>query len=168
MMMRVKYLSTLKTGLFAAVVALGASFVGNAPAVAQTYVKAGVLTCSVSGGVGLIITSAKALNCTFVPDNRGPEHYTGTIRKFGLDIGATKGAVIVWAVLAPVSGLEAGGLGGTYGGVSAEASVVIGAGANVLVGGSNRTVALQPLSVQGQVGLNIAAGVTSMQLFYAP
>jgi len=166
--MRVKYLSTLKTGLFAAVVVLGASFAGNAPAQAQTYVKAGVLTCSVSGGVGLIITSSKALNCTFVPDNRGPEHYTGTIRKFGLDIGVTRGAVIVWAVLAPVSGLAPGALGGTYGGVSAEASVVIGAGANVLVGGSNRTIALQPLSVQGQVGLNIAAGVTSMELLYAP
>ncbi len=166
--MRVMYLSTLKTALLAVVLALGASFAGNAPAQAQTYVKAGVLTCSVSGGVGLIITSSKALNCTFVPDERGPEHYTGTIRKFGLDLGVTKGTVIVWAVLAPTQGIAPGALAGTYGGVSAEASVVVGGGANVLLGGSNRSVALQPLSVQGQVGLNIAAGVTSMVLYYAP
>jgi len=166
--MRVMHLSTLKTALLAAVLALGATVAGNAPAQAQTYVKVGVLTCSVSGGVGLIITSSKALSCTFVPDNRGPEHYTGTIRKFGLDLGVTKGAVIVWAVLAPTQGLAPGGLAGTYGGVSAEASVVVGGGANVLLGGSNRSVALQPLSVQGQVGLNIAAGITSMVLYSAP
>jgi len=161
-------LSTLRTALLAATV-IGASTVdGNAPARAQDYVKAGVLTCAVSGGVGLIITSLKTLDCTFVPDTRGPVHYVGTIRKFGVDIGVTSGAVIVWAVLSSVRGFAEGGLAGTYGGVSAEASLVVGAGANVLLGGSNRAFALQPLSVQGQIGINIAAGVTSMELTHAP
>jgi hypothetical protein len=168
MTMLAKRLSRLKTALLTAVL-IGAATVGaNAPARAQDYVKVGVLTCSVSGGVGLIITSSKALSCTFAPDTRGPEHYAGTIRKFGLDIGVTSGAVIVWAVLSSVHGVPVGALAGNYGGVSAEASVIIGGGANVLLGGSNRSFALQPLSVQGQVGLNIAAGITSLELFYAP
>jgi len=127
-----------------------------------------VLTCSVGGGIGLIITSSKPLDCTFVPDNRGPVHYVGTVRRFGLDIGVTRGAVIVWAVLSTVTGFPDGGLAGTYGGVSAEASLVVGAGANVLLGGSDRAFALQPLSVQGQVGVNIAAGVTQLELVHAP
>ncbi len=159
---------SFKSAVLAAVVAFATSFAGGAPAQAQTYVKLGVLTCNVGGGVGLIITSTKALSCSYAPNNRGPENYTGTVRKFGLDVGVTKGAVIVWAVLAPVAGIAPGGLAGTYNGISAEASVVVGAGANALLGGSNRTVALQPLSIQGQVGLNIAAGVTSMELFYQP
>jgi hypothetical protein len=138
------------------------------PAHAQDYVKAGVLTCAVRAGIGLIITSSKAMDCTFVPDNRGPEHYTGNIRKFGLDIGITGGTVIVWAVLSSVRGYQPGALGGDYGGVSAEATLVVGVGANVLLGGSNRSFALQPVSVQGQVGVNIAAGVTSLRLYYSP
>jgi hypothetical protein len=138
------------------------------PAQAQDYVKAGVLTCAVRGGIGLIITSSKQVDCTFVPDNRGAEHYAGNIRKFGLDIGVTGGTVIVWAVLSSVRGFQPGALGGDYSGVSAEASLVIGAGANVLLGGSSRSFALQPLSVQGQVGVNIAAGVTSLRLYYSP
>jgi hypothetical protein len=42
--------------------------------------------------------------------------------------------------------------------------LLAGLGANVLVGGSSQTVALQPLSVQGQIGLDIAAGVGSLDL----
>ena len=164
--MLVKHLPSLKAGFLTAAL-IAAGLVGDAaPARAQSFVKAGVLTCSVSGGVGLIITSSKALSCTFAPDFRGPEQYTGRIRKFGLDIGVTGEGVIVWVVLSAVEGIPAGALEGSYAGVSAEASVVIGAGANALLGGSNRSFALQPLSVQGQVGLNVAAGITSLQLVY--
>jgi hypothetical protein len=144
----------------------GALFLSEArPARAQSYLKAGVLTCAVSPGVGLLVTSSKSLSCTFVPDFRGPEYYGGTIRKVGIDIGITGATVIVWAVLSSVEGFPVGALAGTYGGVSAEATVGIGLGANVLVGGSNRAFALQPLSVQGQVGLDFAVGLTQVDLY---
>jgi len=135
------------------------------PARAQSYIKAGVLTCAVSPGIGLIITSSKSLSCTFVPELRGPEYYAGTIRKVGIDIGVTGATVIVWAVLSSVQGFPVGALAGTYGGVSAEATVGLGLGANVLLGGSNRNFALQPLSVQGQVGLDFAVGITQLELY---
>jgi len=127
-------------------------------------VQAGTLTCDISGGVGFIIGSQKALNCSFVPIAPGPpEFYAGVLSKLGIDIGATAGGVMVWAVYAPTS-RPAGALAGNYGGASAEATVGAGVGANVLVGGSNRTIQLQPLSVQGQTGLNVAAGVTGIEL----
>lgn len=131
---------------------------------AQSRVRAGVLDCDVSGGLGLIIGSQKAMACTFTPAQPGPrEAYQGTISKFGLDIGATAGGRMVWAVYAASSAQRAA-LAGTYVGASADASIGAGLGANVLVGGSNRTVALQPVSVQGQTGLNLAVGVTGLSL----
>jgi hypothetical protein len=126
--------------------------------------KVGTLSCDVSGGIGLIITSKKELTCMFTPSQPGPrEVYVGSISKFGLDLGATAGGEMVWAVYAP-STRRFGALAGTYGGATAEATVGAGLGANVLVGGSNRTVALQPISVQGQAGLNVAAGVAELRL----
>jgi Protein of unknown function (DUF992) len=126
--------------------------------------KAGTLTCDISGGIGLIITSHKDLTCMFTPSEPGPrEVYVGGISKFGLDLGATAGGEMVWAVYAPTT-RRFGALAGEYAGASAEATVGAGLGANVLVGGSNRTVALQPLSVQGQAGLNVAAGVAELIL----
>ena len=136
------------------------------PAMAQgrDRTKAGTLTCDISGGIGLIITSKKELTCMFTPSQPGPrEVYTGSITKFGLDLGATAGGEMVWAVFAP-SNRRFGALAGHYGGASAEATVGAGIGANVLVGGSERTVTLQPVSVQGQVGLNVAAGVAGLEL----
>lgn len=126
--------------------------------------KAGTLTCDISAGIGLIITSKKHLTCMFTPSQPGPrEVYTGSITKFGLDLGATAGGEMVWAVYAP-SNRRFGALAGHYGGATAEATVGAGVGANVLVGGSNRTVTLQPVSVQGQAGLNVAAGVAGIDL----
>ena len=126
--------------------------------------KAGTLTCDISAGIGLIITSKKAVTCMFTPSQPGPrEVYTGSITKFGLDLGATAGGEMIWAVYAPTN-RRLGALAGHYGGASAEATVGAGVGANVLVGGSNRTVILQPVSVQGQAGLNVAAGVAEIDL----
>lgn len=134
------------------------------PATAQDRARVGVLDCDVSGGIGLIIGSRKQMNCTFSPSGQGPrEAYAGSIGKFGLDVGATAGGRMVWAVYAATSGGPAA-LAGTYAGASAEASVGAGLGANVLVGGSNRTIALQPLSIQGQAGVNLAVGVTALTL----
>jgi hypothetical protein len=133
-----------------------------APSNAQTT-KVGTLTCNISGGVGLIVTSQKTMACTFAPSRGARELYVGSITRFGLDIGATSGGRMVWAVFAPTS-RRAGALAGVYSGATAEASVGAGLGANVLVGGSNRTVSLQPLSVQGQAGLNLAVGVSGLEL----
>ena len=122
------------------------------------------MTCDISSGIGLIITSKKALTCAFTPSNPGPrEVYVGSITKFGLDLGATAGGEMVWAVYAPTN-RRFGALAGHYGGATAEATVGAGVGANVLVGGSHRTVTLQPLSVQGQAGLNLAVGVAGLDL----
>ena len=137
--------------------------VASAEAQAQTRVEIGVLTCTVRGGSGFIIGSTKDSRCRFNKPGRD-EFYHGTISKFGLDIGTTKQTAIAWAVFAPTARLQPGSLSGNYGGVSAEATVGLGVGANALIGGSNKNIILQPLSVQAQQGLNIAAGIAALQL----
>lgn len=133
------------------------------PADAQRL-KAGVLTCDVSAGMGFIIGSSKTVSCVYRPDQAGPtENYTGTFSRFGLDIGATAAGVMIWAVFTE-SSAGPGFLSGDYVGATAEATLAAGLGANVLIGGSNRTVALQPLSVSGQVGLNFAVGLADLHL----
>jgi hypothetical protein len=128
------------------------------------HVQAGTLTCDISGGIGFIIGSQKALNCSFVPALPGPpEFYSGVITKLGIDLGGTRGGVMTWGVYAPTT-RAVGFLAGTYAGASAEATLGAGVGANLLVGGSNHTVELQPLSVQEQTGVNIAAGVAEIEL----
>ncbi|MGH9806743.1 MAG: DUF992 domain-containing protein [Terriglobia bacterium] len=152
--------SVLAALAVAAVVALPASSMAQG----RERTKVGTLTCDISGGIGLIITSKKELSCMFTPSQPGPrEVYVGSITKFGLDVGATAGGEMVWAVYAPTT-RRFGALAGHYGGATAEATVGAGVGANVLVGGSNRTVTLQPISVQGQAGLNLAVGVAGLDL----
>jgi hypothetical protein len=152
------------TTLAAAVLVL-ATGVGPVPeSAAQSGVKAGVLNCNVAGGWGLVFGSSKKVNCTFSPQAGATEKYEGEIGKFGADIGYSKAAVLVWAVWAPTSDVKPGALKGTYGGVTGGASVGVGAGANVLVGGSNKTINLQPLSIEGTVGLNVAAGIAALTL----
>jgi len=129
------------------ILAAGASFAQ----ISGGHVQAGTLTCDISGGIGFIIGSQKALNCS------------GMITKLGIDLGGTRSGVMVWAVYAPTS-RTAGFLAGTYGGASAEVTVGAGVGANILVGGSSRTVELQPFTVQQQTGINIAAGVAEIEL----
>ncbi len=135
-----------------------------APAMAQEKVKVGTLRCNVAGGVGLIVTSKKDMICRFQPTRGRGERYAGTIRKYGLDVGATQRAVVLWGVFAPVTGHPHGALAGDYVGASGEVSAGAGVGANALVGGLNRSVSLQPLSVGGQVGVNLALGVADLQL----
>src|SRR4029079_14333355 len=148
-----------------AVLAVAAAVALPIPASAQANrTKVGTLSCDISGGIGLIITSKKDLTCMFTPSQPGPrEVYVGAINRFGLDLGATAGGEMVWAVYAPTT-RRFGALAGNYAGASAEATVGAGLGANVLVGGSDRTIALQPLSVQGQAGLNVSAGVAELIL----
>jgi hypothetical protein len=138
--------------------------VGPAEPVAAQQVRSGVLTCDVSAGMGLILGSQKLVSCRFSPEGPGRrEDYDGSITKFGLDLGLTSSGVMVWAVFTnTVAG--SGFLAGDYFGASGEATVGAGLGANVLLGGSNRTVALQPISLSGQTGLNLAIAVTALQL----
>jgi hypothetical protein len=151
-----------------AIVAAAISLVFTASASAQAQVKAGTLSCDISGGIGLIVTSQKQMQCVFTPSpTRAPEIYVGTIRKFGLDVGVTAGGKLMWTVYAPTTARRSA-LAGTYAGATAEATAIAGVGANALVGGSNRTVTLQPISVQGQAGLNVAAGVAQLELAPAP
>jgi Protein of unknown function (DUF992) len=154
----------IRSAFGAAAVALSVALAGSALAQAPQRAKAGTLTCDVSAGIGMIIGSQKQVQCLFTPAEPGPrEVYVGTISKFGLDLGATTGGEMVWSVYAPTTRRVAA-LAGTYAGATAEATVGAGLGANVLVGGSDRTVALQPVAVQGQSGLNVAAGVTELEL----
>ncbi|PKA42574.1 DUF992 domain-containing protein [Rhizobium sullae] len=129
-------------------------------------VKIGFLTCDIGGGFGYVLGSAKEADCVFT-SSAGQEisdHYTGDIRKLGIDLGFTTRSRLAWAVFAPTAGYHRGSLGGLYVGAAAEATLGAGVGANVLVGGTAGSIHLQPLSVTGQLGLNIAAASASMTL----
>ena len=134
------------------------------PALSQDRAKVGTLRCEVSGGLGLIIASTKEMECVFISPRGHREHYFGKIQKFGLDIGATTRGVLAWDVFSATEGPRRGALAGDYAGVAASATVGVGAGANALVGGSDRAFTLQPLSVQMQGGLDLSAGVASLTL----
>ncbi|MEW9526074.1 DUF992 domain-containing protein [Agrobacterium radiobacter] len=129
-------------------------------------VKIGYLTCDIGGGVGYVLGSAKELDCTFqsTMGARRTDHYTGAIRKMGVDLGFTTQGRLVWAVFAPTAGYHRGSLGGLYQGATAEVTVGLGVGTNVLVGGTSGSIQLQTVSVTGQVGLNLAATGTSVTL----
>jgi hypothetical protein len=154
-------------------VALGMAAAASLAMAAQAHadpsgVRVGVLTCNVASGWGLIFGSSHDLNCTFSEDPTHSENYVGKIKKYGVDIGYTHAGVMAWGVFAPTGTIKPGTLAGSYGGVTAGASAGVGAGANVLVGGSDNSVSLQPLSIEGAVGLNVAAGVASIDLTYQP
>ena len=129
-------------------------------------VRVGDLTCNVASGWGFVFGSSKDLHCTF-RGNGHTEHYTGSISKFGVDVGYTEGGVLVWGVFAPTSDMRKGALSGDYVGGSAQVTAGLGVGANALVGGFDKSVALQPLSVEGSKGLNVAAGIGSISLHEA-
>lgn len=150
----------MKTKLACATALLATLMV--APAYAG--VELGVLDCTIDGGTGYVIASNKGVACTFHSHYGASEAYTGVISKLGVDIGATNQGALQWAVLAATRGEPGDKLGGTYVGVNAEASIVTGGGANLLVGGFRDSITLQPLSVQAQTGLNLAVAVTSMEL----
>ncbi len=131
-------------------------------------VKVGELTCGVASGWGFVFGSSKDLRCVFRQNNRKAVHYSGSISKFGVDIGYTEGGVLIWGVVAPTSDMRPGALEGDYVGASASATAGVGVGANVLVGGFDKSFSLQPLSVSGNKGLNVAAGIGSISLKYTP
>jgi hypothetical protein len=150
-------------------VAAAATALALVPAQAAPHgVRVGELTCNVASGWGFVFGSSKDLHCTYHGNGNHYEHYTGSISKFGVDVGYTTGGVLVWGVFAPTSDMRKGALSGDYAGASAQATVGVGVGANALVGGLDKSIALQPLSVEGSKGLNVAAGIGSISLHEAP
>jgi Protein of unknown function (DUF992) len=149
-----------------AILAVLAWFVMPAQAAEKATVKTGYLTCNEAGGWGLILGSSHGVHCTYTSNKHRTEYYTGTISKFGADIGYLRSAVILWAVAAPTMDLGAGALAGEYAGAQASVAVGVGGGANVLLGGFHKSIGLQPVSVEGQNGLNVAAGIAAMSLHY--
>ena len=141
----------------------------TAPASAQGAIEVGGLTCRSPGGVGFVIGAVLNFDCAFVPSTGAPpQHYMATVRRIGVDLGFTQNVELGWVVFAPTGVVHPGDLAGDYGGVGAGASFGIGVGANAMIGGSNNAFMLQPLSGQAQAGLNVAAGLTGLELRAAP
>ena len=135
-------------------------------AAAQPWTQVGSLVCKVDPNVGFIFGGHQPMQCTYTPSlaPAPPEYYDGAINTVGIDIGVSAGSVLAWGVFAPTTGLPQGALSGEYVGASGDVGFVVGGGANVLMGGSGRTVALQPLSLQGSLAFNVVLGVSSLKL----
>jgi len=153
----------LRKTFFSAVAA--AALMAAASTGAQANVEVGGLTCRSAGAVGYVLGAVLNFNCVFVPSGGGPAHrYVGVIHRIGVDLGVSQNVSMGWVVFAPTGAIHPGDLAGNYGGVQGNASVGVGVGANALVGGSNNTFALQPVSAQAQAGLNVSAGLTGLEL----
>ncbi|HWV83293.1 MAG TPA: DUF992 domain-containing protein [Hyphomicrobiaceae bacterium] len=158
--------AAIAAGLLGVGIAAGFASVSTTTAEAQAARSLiGTLTCRGGPHVGMIVGSQQTLDCSFQPEGRSrPRGYTATITKVGVDIGFKNDTTLVWQVIGSTDVRRGPLLVGDYGGVSAEASVALGVGANALVGGSDKSIVLQPISVQGQTGLNVALAVTSMTI----
>lgn len=155
----------MKRDLKPAAIAAAIMTMFAAPSAQAASIQVGTLTCEGSGGVGLIVGSKESLNCTYVSaDGSDSRRYYGTITRLGLDVGIKGKSVIVWGVLASTTDLPGGVIVGNYVGAAADASLGLGAGAQVLVGGNEKSITLQPLSVKAQTGINLAVGVAGLQL----
>ena len=154
--------SVILAGLAAAMQV--ASLAGAQAQQPMQRVQVGVLECRGGASVGFVVGSVTNLGCVLRAEGMPEDRYVATIRKVGLDLGITQESALAWGVYAPVARLGPGDLSGNYAGAQGSASVGVGVGGNVLVGGSANSIALQPLSVQGQTGLNVAAGLESLEL----
>jgi ABC-type amino acid transport substrate-binding protein len=142
---------------------------GSASAQAPAWTQTGMLTCKLNPSIGFIIVGHQSMECRFVPSTPSPpQFYDGALNTVGIDIGIVGGGALAWGVLAPTAGVPAGALAGTYVGASGDVALGLGVGANVMVGGSNRSFALQPLSVEGSLALNVTLGLSALQLRWVP
>jgi len=142
---------------------------GAASAQTSTWTQTGMLSCKLNPSIGFIIVGHQSMECRFVPSMPGPpQFYEGALNTVGIDIGIIGGGALAWGVLAPTAGVPAGTLAGTYVGASGDVALGLGVGANVLVGGSNRSFALQPVSVEGSVALDVTLGLSALQLRWVP
>jgi Protein of unknown function (DUF992) len=154
----------MRRSLLLGLATLVASFTGAAAQQPMARVQLGVLECRGGASIGFIVGSVTNLGCVLRVEGMPEDRYVATIRKVGVDLGITQESALAWGVYAPVARLGPGDLAGNYAGAQGSASVGVGGGGNVLVGGSDNSIALQPLSLQGQVGLSVAAGLESLEL----
>jgi hypothetical protein len=129
---------------------------------AQARVAVGTLECRSPGTISFIVTLNR-YDCRFFSKNGRSYRYTASVGRIGYEAGITGRETLVWGVFAPTSRIDHNALRGTYIGAHANATIGAGVGANVLVGGSGRTISLQPVSVEGRTGLSAgisAAGLT--------
>jgi hypothetical protein len=155
---------TLVRGIAAASAAILIALAAQ-PSQARNGVKVGVLKCNVAGNASFVFGSSRRLSCVYTPTDKGrPEFYDGRINRYGIDIGYISQGTMLWAVFAPAKTVRSGALAGDYGGITANVAAGHGVGANALLGGSQKSIALQPLSIEGVKGLNIAAGIASINL----
>jgi hypothetical protein len=154
-----------KHSLVLTTIGLITAIASQAAAQVPSRAKVGTLNCQLAPSTGFIVGSHDPMKCRYTPDGSfPPEFYDGVITTVGLDIGFKTGGELAWAVIAPIVGPPRGGLAGEYLGASASVTAGGGAGANVLIGGSQRSFVLQPLSVQGQTGLDLTVGVSGLEL----
>ncbi|HUZ33768.1 MAG TPA: DUF992 domain-containing protein [Xanthobacteraceae bacterium] len=157
---------------FASYILQAAAFVALsiAPAYAQSnsWVQAGQLTCKLNPSIGFVIFGHQSMECNFLPVSGPVQAYQGAINTIGIDLGVTGPGGLAWTVLGSAAGLPAGALAGEYVGVSGDVGLGVGAGANVLIGGSNRSVALQPVSLEGSIAINVVAGLSQLKLRPVP
>jgi hypothetical protein len=148
-----------------AALAMGALTISKACAQAANIreVEIGSLNCSKAGGGSFVFGSSKEFDCVLARNDGVGERFTGTIGKFGVDAGFATDAKIVWLVFV-VGQVTPGVIAGDYAAATAAAAARVGAGSNYLIGGSNKQVILQPLSIEGREGLNAAAGIAEMRL----
>jgi len=154
-----------KTGVVAIAAALAGALALSAPAQAAG-VKIGILSCHVDSGWGYLLGSSRRVNCLYHRENGEDTHYKGSISKLGVDIGYVNSGELVWDVVAPTSDLSPGALEGKYAGATAGATVGVGGDVHVLIGGLDKSIALQPVSIQGNTGVDVAAGIGAMNLKY--
>ncbi len=154
--------STILAGVAATL--LVASFAAAKAQQPMQRVQVGILECRGGASVGFVVGSVTNLGCVLRAEGLPEDRYIAIIRKVGLDLGITQESALAWGVFAPVTRLGPGELAGNYAGVQGSATIGVGLGGNALIGGSNNTIALQPLSLQGQVGLSVAAGLESLEL----
>jgi uncharacterized protein DUF992 len=146
-----------------------APFGAWAQAPGQNWTQSGMLRCKLNPSIGFIIFGHQSMECRFVPSFPGaPQIYDGALNTVGIDVGVIGAGGLAWAVLAPTSGIAAGALAGEYVGASGDVALGAGVGANVLIGGSQRSFALQPVSIEGSVALDVTLGLSALQLRYVP
>lgn len=147
---------------FALVATLAAPASAQAP---QAWTQVGMLSCRLNPSIGFVIFGHQSMECRFTQNPPfPPQAYEGALNTVGIDLGISAGGVLGWAVLAPTVGTPAGALAGEYVGASGDIGLGIGVGANVLIGGSGRSIALQPVSLEGSVAINVAVGVSALKL----
>lgn len=131
---------------------------------AKADVNLGSLVCNVSSGFGYLIGSNRNVSCVFNRSNDTVERYTGQIRDWGFDLGYFHAGSIVWGVIAPGDNVAPGSLAGDYTGAGAGGSAGVGVKVNLLFGGDGGKISLQPLQLEGNVGIGANVGVTRLTL----